>query len=174
MRWRWPNQRKWLYLITSSKLEIPIGVLRSDIGIFSHNVTEKIHLTVALSLLKSRWISSTLMTYVSLAHSRTLRIQVYYACRLTFSKMPLFVSTGSKLWKFFQAALTLSVAASKQLPDWLMESLKWRKESTTSNLPFPIITSGSSWEIVMMLLVQTSHSKDGSAFNLPLLFEHLL
>ena len=45
---------------------------------------------------------------------------------------------------------------------------------TTSNLPFPIITSGLSWEIVMMLLVQALHLKDGSAFNFPLILEHLL
>ena len=40
---------------------------------------------------------------------------------------------------------------------------------TTSNLSFPIITSGLSWEIVMMLLVQALHLKDGSAFNFPLI-----
>ena len=87
--------------------------------------------------------------------------------------MPLFVSTGSKLWKFFHATLTLSVVASKQLPEWQMESPKQRKESTTSNLSFPIITSGLSWEIVM-LLIQALCLKDGSAFGLFLIFEHLL
>ena len=43
---------KTLYLITSSILEIPIPVLRS--GIFSHNLTEQIYLTIALSFLISR------------------------------------------------------------------------------------------------------------------------
>ena len=45
--WRWPNQRRRLYLITSSMLEIPIRVFRSDIDIFSHNLTEQIHLTIS-------------------------------------------------------------------------------------------------------------------------------
>ena len=127
MHWRWPNQQRWLYLIISSILEIPIWVLRSDIAIFSHNLAEQIHLTIVLSFLTSQWMSSTLTTQVSLAstlttqvslaYSRTLWIQALYARPLTFSKMPLFVSTGSKMHKFFQAALTLSAVASKQLPD---------------------------------------------------------
>ena len=118
MRWRWSNQRKRLYLIISPILEIPLRGLRSDIGIFSHNLAEQIHLTIALSFLTSRWMSTTLTAQVSLAYSRTLRIQALYTCPLTFSEMPLFVSTGSKLWKFFQAALTVSVVASKQPRDW--------------------------------------------------------
>ena len=124
MRWRWPNQRRRLYLITPSILEIPVWVLRSDIVIFSHNLTGQIYLTIALSFLTSRWMSSTLTAQILLACSRTLRIQALYACPLTFSEMPLFVSTESKLWKFFQVALTLSVVASKQLPDLPMESPK--------------------------------------------------
>ena len=97
MRWRWPNQRRRLYLITPSILEIPIRVLRSDIVIFSHNLTGQIHLTIVLSFLISQWMSSTLTAQILLAYSRTLRIQALYACPLTFSEMPLFVSTGSKL-----------------------------------------------------------------------------
>ena len=61
-------------------------------------------------------------------------------------------------WKFVQAALTLSVIAPKQLPDWLMQSPIQRKESTTSYLSFLIITPRSSWEIIM-LLVQALHLK---------------
>ena len=80
--------------------------------------------------------------------------------------MPLFVSTGRKMCKFLQAALTLSAVASKQLPD------QWNHLLLQSY--HPIITSGLSWEIVMMLLVQALHLKDGSAFNFPLILEHLL
>ena len=80
MRWRWPNQRRRLYLITSWILEIPMQVLRSGIGIFSYNLAEQIHLTIALSFLTSRWMSFTLTDKVSLAYSRTLRIQALYTC----------------------------------------------------------------------------------------------
>ena len=55
----------------------------------------------------SQWISSTLTAQVSLAYSRTLQIQALYACPLLFSEMPIFLSTGSKLRKFFQGALTV-------------------------------------------------------------------
>ena len=57
------------------------------------------------------------MTQVLLAYSRTLQIQALYACPLTFSEMPLFLSTGSKLWKFFQAALTLFLLQNSYLID---------------------------------------------------------
>ena len=72
----------------------------------------------------SQWMSSNLTTEFSPAYTRTLQMQALNACPLNFSEMPLFVSTRSKLWKFFQVALTLSVVASKQLLDWPMESPK--------------------------------------------------
>ena len=45
------NQWRQLYLITSAILEIPIQVLISNMGIFSRNLAEQIHLTAALLFL---------------------------------------------------------------------------------------------------------------------------
>ena len=94
------------------------------------------------------WMSSSLMAKVSLLY-RTLQIKTLYdTCPLTFSKMPLSVCTGCKLWKFFQAAFStlattpLSPVVTALAEDWITAN------TFRANTAWPFNRTWLDWQIV--------------------------
>ena len=84
-----------------------IQVLRANKAILPQSLVEQTRLDIAMMSLTCQSMLSILTAQVLLAYIRTLYIQALYVCPLTFSGIPQFANTGSKLWIFFQANLYL-------------------------------------------------------------------
>ena len=150
-------------------LEIPIQVLRSDICISSHNLTKQIHLTIALS------VSDKSVNVIYFNGPSFTSIQQNTTNTGIVCMSPNFQrdSTICQYWKQTVEILLghshcLPLLQNSYLNDW------WNHLYNGKSLLLQIINYGLSLEIVMILLVQTLPLKDGSAFNLPLIFKHLL
>ena len=122
MHWTLNKQRQF-YLITSLILEIPIWVLKSDLGIFFHIIWQN------KSILHCVVVSDKLVNFIYFNDPSFTSIQQDTTNTGTVCMPPDF-QWDATIFKYWKQTLEIlpgrshSVLASKQLPDWPMESTK--------------------------------------------------